>query len=274
MQLVIDLDARRARMIVYQGRRVRRWGRIALGDESQYDRGNILDRDEVSRRYRRLLQSLQVNKGDVRLLVPGVLAVGDTIDVPRGLPRSKVAPALRSLASKQLGGLDRLFIRWTIVRSQPHVQAFAVGVLRDTVQDHVRVLEGAGLNVRSVELHTLALARLRPMQNGLLIHLGDDSYDSTLVMRGGKPAQAYARAAIEAGDPSLKLSEVLGAVEALQREIGMVPGVVLAGDRADEQDIEFLRSHNVNATLLKGPKWTPKAMPVKGYLPALGGMLA
>ncbi len=270
-QLVVDIGTATVRMLVPAGLSDFRWGSIDSGAADQYDRGAILDAEAVTQRYRRLLESLRVRRGTSALvLVPSAWAVGDLVDVPRGLPRSKVAPALRSLALKKLGGMDTLHIQTAVVRRQPHLQAFAVGVLRDAVRDHLNVLAACGVRVERVQLHTLALARLRAIHTGLVV-VAEPDLDSVLTLRGGQPETVYAREVLPDATETERVHALLSDVQALTRGINITPMVALAGAAVTPTMVEALNEAGVRALVLQGGR-VPRDFPVAEYLPALGAL--
>ncbi len=270
-RLVVDIGTATVRMLVPAGLGDFRWGSIDSGAADQYDRGAIQDAEAVTQRYRRLLESLRVRRGmSAVVLVPSAWAVGDLVDVPRGLPRSKVAPALRSLALKKLGGMDTLHIQTAVVRRQPHLQAFAVGVLREAVRDHMNVLAACGVRVERVELHTLALARLRAIHTGLVV-VAEPDLDSVLTLRGGQPEAVYAREVLPGAPETERVHALLTDVQTLTRGTNITPVVALAGAAATPTMVAALNEAGVHALVLHGGR-VPRDFPVTEYLPALGAL--
>ena len=270
-RLVVDIGTATVRMLVPTGWGDFRWGSIDSGAGDQYDRGAIRDPEAVTQRYRRLLETLRVRRGTPAVvLVPSAWAVGDLVDVPRGLPRSKVAPALRSLALKKLGGMDTLHIQTAVVRRQPHLQAFAVGVLREAVRDHLKVLAACGVRVERVELHTLALARLRTIHTGLVV-VAEPDLDSVLTLRGGQPEAVYAREVRPGAPETERVHALVNDVQALTRGTSITPVVALAGAAATPGMVATLNEAGVHALMLQGGR-VPRDFPVAEYLPAVGAL--
>lgn len=191
---VIDLDTHAARCLVLRGRRIHRWGRIALGPPEVYDYGLIRDPDEVGRRLQKLLGAVDATAPAI-LLLSAARAIGDRLTLPPGLPRAAREPALTALFGKRLGGADAFWLHPVWIRRARPPQAFVLAVVREAVTDPLRLLTAAGLPVRRVELAILALARLRRVATGVVVWFGPDGQDSLLVMQDGQPTQVYARAA-------------------------------------------------------------------------------
>lgn len=273
--LVIDLGARNVRVLVYRGSRILRWGKISLGTTEQYDRGVLSDPDDALRRYHKLFSSLGIQKAKARVLVPSVLAVGDTIAVPRGLPRSRVPLALRSLAIKQLGSSDglELYIQYRTIQKDPALEVFALGVLRKELLDHLTLLRRAGVIIERTELDTLALARWFDSVSGLVVYMDGDGFDNTLVLRHGKPVQAYARAAVLSDAPEERLRNTFDVLTSVRRSTAVVPACALSGPRARVEDLTYLRSQGINARGLTATRRLPDGFPTEEYLAALGAVI-
>ncbi len=183
MLVTLNIETDSVRVVVCQGRRVRRWGTVPL--ESGLVREGLLTQPEaVGQAVKHLLSSLRV-KGD-RLVagLSGFHAVPRVFTLPR-IPRKLLEKAVIQEAKVAMPfSLEEAYLSWqTFAPANGQQQVFALGIPRELLDAEVKALSQAGVRLRSMGLKPLALARAVNKKNAIIVNIEPDTLDITLVLQ-------------------------------------------------------------------------------------------
>ncbi|MFH1483944.1 MAG: pilus assembly protein PilM [Chloroflexota bacterium] len=182
MLVTLNIETDSVRVVVCQGRRVRRWGTVPL--ESGLVREGLLTQPEaVGQAVKHLLSSLRVNGDRVVAGLSGFHAVSRVFTLPQ-IPRKLLEKAVIQEAQVAMPfSLEEAYLSWqTFAPSNGHQQVFALGIPRELLDAEVKALSQAGVSLRSMGLKPMALARAVNKKDAIIVNIEPDSLDITLVL--------------------------------------------------------------------------------------------
>ena len=81
--------------------------------------------------------------------------------------------------------MDELYLSWqTITAGGEAQQVLIVGVPRDVIDAEMQALRAAGINPRTLDLKTIALARAVNKEQALILNIEPSSFDIIIVVNG------------------------------------------------------------------------------------------
>ncbi|MBU2009538.1 MAG: pilus assembly protein PilM [Chloroflexi bacterium] len=182
MLVTLNIETDSVRVVVCQGRRVRRWGTVPL--ESGLVREGLLTQPEaVGQAVKHLLSSLRVNGDRVVAGLSGFHAVSRVFTLPQ-IPRKLLEKAVIQEAQVAMPfSLEEAYLSWqTFAPSNGHQQVFALGIPRELLDAEVKALSQAGVSLRSMGLKPMALARAVNKKDAIIVNIEPDSLEITLVL--------------------------------------------------------------------------------------------
>ncbi len=183
MLVTLNIETDSVRVVVCQGRRVRRWGTVPL--ESGLVREGLLTQPEaVGQAVKHLLSSLRVSGDRLVAGLSGFHAVPRVFTLPR-IPRKLLEKAVIQEAKVAMPfSLDEAYLSWqTFAPTNGYQQVFALGIPRELLDAEVKALSQAGVRLRSMGLKPLALARAVNKKDAIIVNIEPDSLDITLVLQ-------------------------------------------------------------------------------------------
>ena len=182
MLVTLNIETDSVRVVVCQGRRVRRWGTVPL--ESGLVREGLLTQpDAVGQAVKHLLSSLRVNGDRLVAGLSGFHAVPRVFTLPR-IPRKLLEKAVIQEAKVAMPfSLEEAYLSWqTFAPDNGHQQVFALGIPRELLDAEVKALSQAGVTLRSMGLKPMALARAVNKKDAIIVNIEPDSLEITLVL--------------------------------------------------------------------------------------------
>jgi type IV pilus assembly protein PilM len=182
MLVTLNIETDSVRVVVCQGRRVRRWGTVPL--ESGLVREGLLTQPEaVGQAVRHLLSSLKVNGDKLVASLNSFHAVPRVFTLPRISHKLLEKAVLQEARAAMPFSLDEAYLSWqTFAPTDGQQQVFALGIPRELLDAEVKALSQAGVSLRSMDLKPLALARAVNRKDAIIVNLEPDSLDITLVL--------------------------------------------------------------------------------------------
>jgi len=181
MLVTLNIETDSVRVVVCQGRRVKRWGTVPL--ESGLVREGLLTQPEaVGQAVKHLLSSLRVSGDRLVAGLSGFHAVPRVFTLPR-IPRKLLEKAVLQEAKGAMPfSLEEAYLSWqTFAPANGQQQVFALGIPRELLDAEVKALSQAGVSLRSMGLKPLALARAVNKKDAIIVNIEPDSLDITLV---------------------------------------------------------------------------------------------
>ncbi|GAJ20740.1 unnamed protein product, partial [marine sediment metagenome] len=92
---------------------------------------------------------------------------------------------LEAARDKMPLSMDELYLSWqTITAGGEAQQVLVVGVPRDVIDAEMQALRAAGINPRTLDLKTIALARAVNKEQALILNIEPSSFDIIIVVNG------------------------------------------------------------------------------------------
>jgi len=184
--VTLEIDTTAIRLMETTGGRVVKWASLSL-DSTMFEDGVISDPPALSAAVRQLMDSSGIKARDVIASVSGLYSVSRIVAVPNP-PGGEVTA--REAVLEAAGDImplpaDELYLSWqTITIGEGAQQALIVGVPRDVIDAEMRTLRVAGINSRTLELKTIALARAVNKEQALILNIEPSSFDIIIVVNG------------------------------------------------------------------------------------------
>ena len=184
--VTLEIDTSAIRLMEASDGRVVKWASISL-DPAIFEDGMISDHQAVSTAIKQLMDSSGIKARDVIASVNGLYSVSRIVAVsspPGGgvTSREAVLDAARDIMPVSV---DELYLSWqTITANEGVQQVLVVGVPRDMIDAEMQVLRAAGINTRTLDLKTMALARAVNMEQALILNIEPSNFDIVIVVNG------------------------------------------------------------------------------------------
>lgn len=185
--VTLEIDTTAIRLMETSEGRVVKWASLSLDPMIIRD-GVIADLSALSAAVRQLMGSSDIRAKDVIASVSSLYSVSRIVAVPNP-PGGGVSS--REAVLEAAGGImplsmDELYLSWQTIAagSEGAQQVLVVGVPRDVIDAEMQALRAAGINPRTLELKTIALARAVNKEQALILNIEPSSFDIIIVVNG------------------------------------------------------------------------------------------
>ena len=184
--VTLEIDTSAIRLMEASGGRVVKWASLSLSP-AVFEDGMISDHQAVSTAIKQLMDSSGIKAKDVIASVSGLYSVSRIVAVSNP-PGSRVTTreAVLDAASNIMPlSIDELYLSWQTITAGQGIQKFlVVGVPRDMIDAEMQALRAAGINARTLDLKTMALARAVNMEQALILNIEPANSDIVIVVNG------------------------------------------------------------------------------------------
>ena len=184
--VTLEIDTTAIRLMEAGDGRVVKWASLSLDPAITRD-GVISDPQALSAAVRQLMDSSGIRAKNVVASVSGLYSVSRimAVSTPPGggvTDREAVLEAARDIMPLSE---DELYLSWqTVAGGEGAHQVLVVGVPRDVIDAEMQALRVAGINSRTLELKTIALARAVNKEQALILNIEPSSFDIVIVVNG------------------------------------------------------------------------------------------
>ncbi len=184
MPVTIDISAKDIKLVSFKGNQVEKWGTAPLAPGIVRD-GQILEPKVVGAKIDTLFKSLDIPKTSAIATITGLSSTYRIIRLPR-LKVSSISEAILRVAKKEIPlPLEEIYFSWrTIGGNEDEVELFLFGVPRNLIDAIVQTFNVAGVRLLSLDLKSLALARVANRPDALVVNFESDSFDIVLIAEG------------------------------------------------------------------------------------------
>ncbi len=168
-----------------EGGRVIKWGSRAFQPDI-FEEGVISDPQALSTAIKQLMSSSGINAGNTIASVSGLYSISRIIMVPTPVGDIPTHQAVMEVAGEVMPlSEEELYISWQAVApGEGGYQVLVVAVPRDVVDSEMRSLRMAGVNVRMLNLKTMALAKVVNRAQALVLSIEPTTFDIVLIVNG------------------------------------------------------------------------------------------
>jgi len=183
----LSISNRSIKVLAVKGRRVKKWGSLALPDGTVRD-GLVLQRQAAGEAIAALFKSAAIPREKVIVSLAGMSFTYRFIKMPRMKP-ALLDDAIRRAAKKEISlPLDELYLSWQVLPGRDDEQTyFVLGVPRHFADALAGTLTIAGIEPYLMDLQPLALARAAGRADVIAVNLEPDCFDIVFIA-GGIPA--------------------------------------------------------------------------------------
>jgi len=184
--VTLEIGTSAIRLMETSDGRVVKWASLSLAP-TIFEDGVISDHQAASTAIKQLMDSSGIKAKDVIASVSGLYSVSRIVAVsnPPGsgvTTREAVLDVARGIMPLSI---DELYLSWQAISAgEGAQQVLVVGVPRDMIDAEMQVLRAAGVNTRTLELKTMALARAVNMEQALILNIEPANFDIVIVANG------------------------------------------------------------------------------------------
>jgi hypothetical protein len=183
--VTIEISNLDIRLMETSGKRVVKWASHSL-EPGIFDEEVISDPQALSAAIRRLMVSSGIPGRDVVASISGLYSLSRIVTVPVPLGASVTEDAVLEAAREVMPLAEEdMYLSWqTIATGEGGQQVLVVGVPKDMIDSEMRALRAAGVNPRTLDLKTLALARAVNREQALILNIEPASFDIVMIVNG------------------------------------------------------------------------------------------
>ncbi|MFC2018556.1 pilus assembly protein PilM [Chloroflexota bacterium] len=184
--VTLYLDDSSIRLLVTQGRRIRKWAELPL-EPGMVEGAVVMKEAEVAARIKQLLESQRVRARKVVVGLSGLHCLTRPVILPQ-LPKAMLAEAITREAKRLLPlPLEQLYLTWQpIPASRGKTGVFLVAVRRASADALIKTMRQIGLSPYIMDVKPLALGRLAKEATAIVVDIQPTEFD-ILIMVGGVP---------------------------------------------------------------------------------------
>lgn len=186
-RLTLSLEATEVRLLIVRRQRVLRWDRLPL-PAGVMRNGQVVQPMALGQVVARLVEKVNGPRRNAVVGLSGQRSLVRILNLP-AVPPKLLDEAVRREARRELPlPLEELYLSWQVIndRNLSCLQVFTLGVLRQTLDNCVVGLRGAGVRLTAMDLKPLALVRAVNLPDVLLADLEAEAGGVVLV-RGFVP---------------------------------------------------------------------------------------
>jgi len=183
--VTLEVDTTAIRLMETMEGRVVRWASLSL-DSTMVEEGVFSDSQALSAAVRQLMDSSGIAARDVIASVSGLYSISRIVAVSPS-PRGVTTPEAVLEAVRDVMPLpeDELYLSWQpIAAGEDTQQVLVVGVPRDGIDTEMQALRVVGVNARTLDLKTIALARAVNKEQALILNIEPSNFDIVIVANG------------------------------------------------------------------------------------------
>jgi len=182
--VTLEIDTTAIRLMETREGRVVKWASLSL-EPGMFEEGVISDPGALSTAVKQLIDSSGIRAKDVIASVSGLYSVSRVVAVsnPPGGGITTQEAVLEAARDIMPLSMDELYLSWqTITAGGEAQQVLIVGVPRDVIDAEMQALKAAGINSRTLDLKTIALARAVNKEQALILNIEPSSFDIVIVV--------------------------------------------------------------------------------------------
>lgn len=167
------------------GRKVIKWANHSI-DPGIFEEEMISDPEALGATIKQLLSSSGISERNATASVSGLFSLSRIIEVatPLGEPITEKA-VLEEVQEVIPLPEDELYFSWQAIgMSGGSQQVLVVGIPRDTIDSEVQALRTAGINPRTLDLKSMALARAVQKEQALILNIEPTTIDTVMIVNG------------------------------------------------------------------------------------------
>lgn len=184
--VTLEIDTTAIRLMETREGRVEKWASLSLDPTMTRD-GVISDPGALSTAVKQLMDSSGIKARDVIASVSGLYSVSRVVAVSNlaGGGITTQEAVLEAAGDIMPLSMDKLYLSWqTITAGGEAQQVLVVGMPRDVIDAEMQALRAAGINPRTLDLKTIALARAVNKEQALILNIEPSSFDIVIVVNG------------------------------------------------------------------------------------------
>ncbi|MFC1999923.1 type IV pilus biogenesis protein PilM [Chloroflexota bacterium] len=186
--VTLDITSTEINLLSVKGRRVVRWASAPL-EPGLVQNGLVLDPTALGRKVKRLMKASDIQSKKIVASVSGLFSTCRLLRLPllsgEQLTQEPVMQAAEAILPVPMEGL---YVSWQpigdICNNGTGPLALVVGTPQSIIDVEMTALRSAGVRPSILNLKIMALIRLIPRQNALIINMETDSLDIAIIVNG------------------------------------------------------------------------------------------
>jgi Tfp pilus assembly PilM family ATPase/Tfp pilus assembly protein PilN len=191
--LSININNQNLRFVQVSNQKITRWGKIDLPTGLVKD-GNILNPEQLAAIIAAGLKKEGLQSSDAVVSLTGLSFIYRYLTLPP-IKNALLAEAVQRATQKEINvPLEDLYLEWKIINETPkQTDIFVIGSPRTSVDALVKTLELAKIKMLTLELNSLAQARVVNRLQAVTVNCENDWFDIAIVS-GGLPVTLHTAA--------------------------------------------------------------------------------
>ena len=183
--VTLEISSTDIKLMETSGGKVTSWASHSL-EPDMFEEEVITDPQAFGATVRRLMASSGIQARDITVSVSGLYSLSRVVTVPTPLEQPVTEEAVFEAAVEVMPlSEEDLYVSWqTIAPGEGGQLVLVVGVPRDILDSEMRALKSIGINPRTLDLKTMALARAVNREKAIILNIEPNSLDIVLVVDG------------------------------------------------------------------------------------------
>lgn len=183
--VTLEISSTDIKLMETSGGKVTSWASHSL-EPDMFEEEVITDPQAFGATVKRLMASSGIQARDITISVSGLYSISRVVMVPTPLEQPVTEEAVFEAAAEVMPlSEEDLYVSWqTIAPGEGGQMVLVIGVPRDILDSEMRALKSVGINPRTLDLKTMALARAVNREKAIILNIEPNSFDIVLVVDG------------------------------------------------------------------------------------------
>lgn len=183
--VTLEISSTDIKLMETSGGKVTSWASHSL-EPDMFEEEVITDPQAFGATVKRLMTSSGIQARDITISVSGLYSISRVVMVPTPLEQPVTEEAVFEAAAEVMPlSEEDLYVSWqTIAPGEGGQMVLVIGVPRDILDSEMRALKSVGINPRTLDLKTMALARAVNREKAIILNIEPNSFDIVLVVDG------------------------------------------------------------------------------------------
>jgi len=183
--VTLEISSTDIKIMETSGGKVINWATHSL-EPDMFEEEVIIDPQAFGAIVRQLMASSGIQARDITISVSGLYSLSRIVTVPTPLEQPVTEEAVFEAAAEVMPlSEEDLYVSWqTIAPGEGGQLVLVVGVPRDILDSEMRALKSIGINPRTLDLKTMALARAVDREKAIILNIEPNSFDIVLIVDG------------------------------------------------------------------------------------------
>lgn len=183
--ITLDISNNGLRIMEIVGKRVTRWGSLSLGGDL-FEEGVITNPAALNNAVKQVISSSGIRGKQLTVSISGLYSLTRIISIPNPEGGALTRQSIMTAADEVMPlSEDELYFFWQRMAFIDGAQQVLVaGIPRDIIDSQMGALKSSGLNPRTLDLKTMALARAVNRKQAIILNIESSSFDTVIVADG------------------------------------------------------------------------------------------